>query len=67
MNRDQKYGYDAHKNWERRRCGESECIAEKRIGAWAARAGFNMKDWWNGWFQGSEEWRDKIGRTDKNL
>lgn len=53
-------GYRAHLAWERTRTDENECDAERRLSDSAEQRGADMKQWWSGWFERSDEWRDEI-------
>jgi hypothetical protein len=54
-------GYVAHRNWEQSRGSENECDAERRIAADVKATGADMPEWWKGWFERSDEWREEIG------
>jgi len=49
-------GYEAHVAWEKTRGDENECDAEVRI---SEKTG-HTSEWWNSWFERSDEWRDEI-------
>jgi len=49
-------GRDAHRTWERTRADENECDAERRLREEAEHGA----EWWNGWMERSDEWRDLI-------
>ena len=51
-------GYLAHKQWEATRGDQNECDAER-----ARRVQRRPADWWGGWLERSDEWRDEIGHT----
>lgn len=53
-------GRQAHKEWERTRGNENECDAESRLRHDGQRRE-RGRDWWEGWFERSDEWRDEIG------
>lgn len=59
-------GRAAHIAWEAVRGDENECDAEQRIADDAAATGADMKTWWDGWFERSDEWRDEIGYESDN-
>ena len=54
-------GRAAHLQWEQVRAQENECDAERDLARAAAETGADMSQWWNGWFERSDEWRDEIG------
>lgn len=49
-------GRAAHVAWEAERGKENEIEAERRM-----RVETRSRDWWSGWFERSDEWRDEIG------
>lgn len=49
-------GRAAHLAWEASRAGENECDAERRL-----RGEHQAPEWWQGWLERSDEWRDEIG------
>ena len=55
---DRAAGRAAHEAWERTRGSENECVQESRIREGEAT---HSRDWWNGWMDRSDEWRDEIG------
>ena len=50
-------GREAHKIWERTRGDENECDAERRF----REDTEHSTEWWNGWLERSDKWRDEIG------
>jgi hypothetical protein len=50
-------GREAHEMWERTRGDENECDAERRFREDAEHS----TEWWNGWMDRSDEWRDENG------
>jgi len=50
-----------HLRWEKSRGHENECDAEKRMAEEAQARGADIRQWWNEWFERSDEWRDEIG------
>lgn len=57
-------GRAAHEKWERTRGDENECAAEKRLRDEAAESGETIPvEWWHGWIERSDEWRDEIGHA----
>lgn len=59
-------GRTAHVAWESVHGRENECVAEHRLADVAEDAGADMKAWWGGWFERSDEWRDEIGHESNN-
>lgn len=49
-------GYFAHVEWERERGDENECARESII---SSREKSMSAEWWKGWFERSDEWRDE--------
>ena len=49
-------GYADHVAWEATRGDEIECAHESRLRQTRAHS----TDWWNGWFERSDEWRDTL-------
>jgi hypothetical protein len=55
------HGEVDHYRWERVRGNENECDAERRLSKEAEVGGANMREWWQQWFERSDEWRAEIG------
>ena len=54
-------GRAAHEQWEHARGDENECDAEKRLHEEVSESGDTIPiEWWNGWLERSDEWRDEI-------
>lgn len=54
-------GRAAHEQWERTRGDENECDAEKRLHEEVSESGNTIPiEWWHGWLERSDEWRDEI-------
>jgi hypothetical protein len=55
-------GREAHEIWERTRGDENECDAERRF----REDTEHSTEWWNGWLERSDAWRDEIGHDKKH-
>ena len=53
-----KQGLSAHVRWEKIRGDENECGREVII---LERNNPPNSEWWRGWFERSDEWRDGLG------
>ncbi len=51
-------GFNAHLQWEKTRGNQNECEREKQI---RHRKRQHSIEWWNGWLERSDSWREEMG------